>query len=382
MEFPLLSLIEKARAENKSERFIEAITQYVNNLESNGFPVIFTLEHFAALLKIQSDYLDSLLEKRAGFDIDDFSGEKLRAKYNSFSLRKRSGGTRMILSPHEDVKYIQKWILTNILSKHNLADSCKGFRSGVSIKDNALPHANADLILKIDLLRFFDSIEERRIFGCFKEMGYIGNLAVDLARLCTVNHDEYYWNSLETADRTKLLEKISSTSRVLPQGAPTSPYLANIVATKMDIRFMVLSKTLGFNYTRYADDLTFSIKGDATLPSLSVIRKIIDEENFIINEKKIRFSKRGESQYVTGLSITNGVNVSKKYRKKIERHLYFCAKYGVQNHLKKNKKEFFGFNTISFHDWVFGHMCFIKSVNQETYQELFEVYKLINWSIG
>lgn len=387
MEFPLSKIIETARDRKKSEKYINEIISYVMTLEKNDYPIVFTLEHFAELMKIQSNFLRWLLEyekEYPGLKFYEslFTGTRLNQKYNKFNISKRKGGIRLIVSPQEDLKFIQKWILHNILEKYILTDNCTGFRKGKSTKDNAIPHANAQLILKVDLLRFFDSIEEKRIFGCFKKMGYNGNLAFDFARLCTISHDENYWKHLQRHEIEELNQKrIGRNSRVLPQGAPTSPALANIIASKMDIRFASLGKKLNFIYTRYADDLTFSIKEDGELPTLSVIKGIISEEGFIINDKKTRYSKRGKSQYVTGLTVTNGVNLSKKHRKEIHRHLYFCKKYGVENHLKKNKKELFGFNSISFHDWIYGHMCYIKSINPKTFERLFDDYKKIDWFI-
>jgi len=103
----------------------------------------------------------------------------------------------------------------------------------------------------------------------------------------------------------------------------------------MDKRFDALARKLGFNYTRYADDLTFSIKNGAKLPSLKMIYKIIEEEGFYVNKKKTKFLNKGRAQYVTGLTVANGVNLNKKYRKSIERHIYFCKMYGVDSHLEK-----------------------------------------------
>lgn len=387
MEFPLLSFIEHARKEGKSKAYIDEITKYIKNLEEYGYPIIFTLEHFAVLLKIQSDFLKHLLEySKDSFHEEiygnHFTGAHLNQKYDKFNISKRKGGIRVIVSPHEDLKYIQKWLLYNILEHYDLSPNCTGFRKGKSIKHNALPHVNAQLILKVDLLRFFDSIEEKRVFGCFKTMGYNGNLALDFARLCTVQHDKNYWDNLQVYEIDQLFgNNINFRSRVLPQGAPTSPALANIIASKMDKRFAELGVKLNFAYTRYADDLTFSIKGDGKLPTLSVIKKIISDEGFILNERKTRYSKRGKPQYVTGLTVSNGVNINKRYRKEIERHIFFCRKFGVEAHLTRNKKTLFGFNTISFHDWLFGHLCYIKSVNEKAYEKMFEEYKKVNWFI-
>ncbi|WP_107037777.1 reverse transcriptase family protein [Brumimicrobium mesophilum] len=376
MEFPLNEFIELAKTKDKSQEYINSVIHYVKNLESNDFPIIFTRQHWASMMQIQSTFIDYLLNDY-GEDFEDV----LQSKYSCFTLRKRNGGERLIMAPKEDLKYLQKWIQFNILNNYKFEDSCTGFIIGKSIKDNAKKHEFAETILKIDLLQFFDTIKVERIYYCFKKMGYIGNVSHDFANLCTVVHPKEYWKKVDSEVKSVIGQTINSSSRVLPQGAPTSPLLANIVASKMDKRFGGLSKKLGFNYTRYADDLTFSIKKGQKLPSLNVIYQIIESEGFYVNKKKTKFINKGCAQYVTGLTIANGVNVNKKYRKMIERHLYFCRKYGVDNHLNKNKKTLFGFNRLSFHDWLYGHICYIKSINENCYKKLIEEYKKITWTI-
>tara|TARA_R110002051_G_C8736499_1_gene498531 strand:+ start:91 stop:657 length:567 start_codon:yes stop_codon:yes gene_type:complete len=185
------------------------------------------------------------------------------------------------------------------------------------------------------------------------------------------------------AELEKIGYKIGFTPSVLPQGAPTSPTLANILASKMDHRFEKLSEKLGFKYSRYADDLTFSIRGNQKLPSLKMIKKIIDEEKFVINEKKIKYLKRGGKQYVTGLTTSNGINVSKKYRKEIGSHIYYCRRFGVKGHLKRisgEKRKPQG--VLPFHDWLYGHICFISSINRQAGDRLLEGFSKIDWFVN
>ncbi|MCO6173599.1 hypothetical protein NHF50_00930 [Flavobacterium sp. NRK F10] len=138
---------------------------------------------------------------------------------------------------------------------------------------------------------------------------------------------------------------------------------------------------MNFRYSRYADDLTFSIQKEGKLPSLKLISKIITEEGFFINDKKTKYMKKSCKQYVTGLTTTNGVNVSKKYRKEIAEHIFYCRKYGVNSHLKRREKEFPKYNAISFHDWLYGHLCFIKSVNPKANKKMLEDFNKITWFI-
>lgn len=355
MSFPFEQFIIQAREQNKSEEFIDACLFYSKKLDNNNLPVIFSLEHLAILIGVQSDYIRNLIGDRKKEIIYEY--EYKYRRYNYFKLKKRDGKFREIMSPSKDLKYIQKWILVNILSKYILAESCKGFRKGISIKDNAKIHENSEVILKVDLLKFYDTITEKRVYGVFKSLGYVSNLSYSFAKITTAKHRESYWKDFDENSKRILKDLIDSKPSILPQGAPTSPIISNILATKMDYRFEALASKLNFSYSRYADDLTFSIRNIGKLPSLKLITKIIADEGFFINSNKTKYMKKGCKQYVTGLTTTNGTNVSKEYRKKITEHIYYCRKYGVNSHLERRQTEFPKYNNIKFHNWLYGHMC-------------------------
>lgn len=378
MSFPLKEFINEARRQNKSNEYIIECVHYITSLVDKGYPVFFSIEHFAKEINIQSYFLRALI----GETSDQYSEEAYKYKrYTYFKLKKRNGTFREIMSPSRDLKYIQKWILTNILNHYPLQESCKGFRKNISIYDNAKVHEKSEIILKVDLLKFYDTITENRIFGVFKNMGYVENLAYSLAKITTAKHRDSYWNSFDDDSKEKLSDLISTKPSILPQGAPTSPALANIVATRMDIRFQKLSTKMNFNYSRYADDLTFSVNSNGKLPTLKIIKEIISDEGFYINNDKVKYMKKGCPQYVTGLTTTNGVNVSKKYRKIISDHIFYCRKYGVENHLAVNVTDFAGYNSLKFHDWLYGHLCFIKSINAQANTKLIEDFNKINWFV-
>lgn len=379
MSFPFEQFIIQATEQDKSQKFIDACLIYGKNLEEKELPVIFSLEHLAIQIGIQSYYLRNLIGDGKRDIIYEY--EHKYQRYNYFKLKKRDGKFREIMSPAKDIKYIQKWILVNILSKYVLADSCKGFRKGISIKDNAKVHENSEVILKVDLLKFYDTITEKRVYSVFKSLGYVSNLAYSFAKITTAKHRESYWKDFDENSKEILNELVDNKPPILPQGAPTSPAISNILATKMDYRFEALSRKLNFSYSRYADDLTFSIKNGGKLPSLKLITTIISDEGFFINSKKTKYMKKGCKQYVTGLTTTNGTNVSKEYRKTITEHIYYCRKYGVNSHLERRKEEFPKYNNIKFHNWLYGHMCFIKSINEKASKKMLEDFNKINWYV-
>ena len=285
--------------------------------------------------------------------------------------------------PNEKLKFVQRWINYNILQQVSLSDACTGFRPEYSILKNAIVHENARAIYKIDLLRFFDTITEKRVFGLFKSLGYIENLAYDLSKICTSKHKKSYWSFVKDYNYDELTFLANDNPAILPQGAPTSPTIANILATRMDERFINLSRLMDFRYTRYADDLTFSITETGRFPNIGVIKKIINDEGFFINPSKVNYSKRGMKQYVTGLTVTHGTNVSKNERKDIFKHLYYCKKYGPTNHLayisntdSKHSRQHYGFQ-----DWLIGKISFIYSIDKVNGKKMFKEFEKINWVI-
>lgn len=379
MSFPFEQFIKEAKEHDKSQEFIDACLAYGKNLSEKNFPVIFSIEHLAIQIGIQSNYLRNLIGD--GKKNVVYNYEHKYSRYNYFKLKKQNGKFREIMSPSKDLKYIQKWILVNVLSNYILADSCKGFRKNISIFDNAKVHEKSDIILKVDLLKFYDTITEKRVYGVFKSLGYVENLAYSLAKITTAKHRVSYWNDLDPKSKEILNNLIENKPPILPQGAPTSPMLANIIATKMDYRFEALAKKMNFNYSRYADDLTFSINTLGRLPSLKLITKIISDEGFFINVDKTSYMKKGCKQYVTGLTTTNGVNVSKEYRKMVSQHIYYCRKYGVTSHLEKVSVDFPKYNNIKFHNWLYGHLCFMKSINETASKKMLEDFNKIKWFV-
>lgn len=379
MSFPFEQFIKSAKEQGKSQEFIEACVLYAEKLSFRKYPVIFSLEHLAILMGVQSNFLRILIgDSKLDFHSDY---EHKYKRYNYFKLKKRSGAFREIMSPAKDLKYIQKWLLVNILEQYPLKDSCKGFRKNISIYHNAKVHENSEIILKVDLLKFYDTITEKRVYGIFKSMGYIENLAYSLAKITTAKHRPSYWKDFDEKSKLILSNLVIEKPSILPQGAPSSPMLANIAASKMDYRFDELSKKMNFNYSRYADDLTFSIKTDGKLPPLKLITNIINDEKFFINRDKVSYMKKGSKQYVTGLTTTNGVNVSKKYRKKISEHIFYCRKYGVNSHLEKRYKDFPNYNSMKFYNWLYGHLCFMKSINEPASKKMLEDFNKINWFV-
>jgi len=360
--FPWKDFKNKAKKENHSDSYITATEKYTNNLKSKNLPVLFSTKHLSAALEISYKELVELIRDR-------------ETHYSQFKIRKKRGGVRNILSPDTTLKYIHRCINNSILSKFPISEYCFSFKEGHSIKQNAKVHVNQYHIFKLDLYKFFESITEKRVYGIFhKVAGYHKNISVDLAKLCTYFPSKYYWEHIIEEDPPQGFNVYNRT--ILPQGAPTSPALSNLVVYKLDRRLSGLAHSLHLNYSRYADDLTFSGNEESNFP-ISTIEKIIREEGFFINSSKTYLRKRGQRQLVNGLTITNGVHVPKTQKNEIWKHLYFARKYGPINHL-----EFLGLeDKSSFKEWLLGHISYVYSIEPEVGKKMLDSFNKIIWPL-
>ena len=240
-----------------------------------------------------------------------------RIPYTHFTIAKRSGGERQIWSPIPRLKYAQRWILDNVLNPMLIHGAAHGFVRGKSIVTNADTHTNSQLLVKLDIKDFFPSINWRRVKGVFRQAGYPEHIATLFAMLCTES-------PRQLVKQGNVTYYVALADRCLPQGAPTSPALTNVICLTLDRRLTGLADQHGLRYSRYADDLTFSLPADTVLEKdaknqlistlLGSVAKILREEGFAINSKKTRIIHQGGVQQVTGL-VVNGDAVPRVPRK-------------------------------------------------------------------
>lgn len=242
-------------------------------------------------------------------------------RYQEFTIKKKSGGTRIIHAPARPLKEILKrlnYILSMAYEPHEAAT---GFVLGKSVVDNAKKHLHKRYVYNIDLKDFFFSFDRNRVKLAFMQEPFnLRNerepLAFFLACLCThpflINGEE----------------KI-----VLPQGSPTSPTLTNIMCRTMDRRLHGLAKRFNMTYSRYADDITFSadVNHFKNEDFQKELRRIIEQQGFEINWEKERLQFKEYRQEVTGLTVNEKVNVKRRYIKELRMWIYYCEKYGYEH---------------------------------------------------
>ncbi len=221
--------------------------------------------------------------------------------YRRFTIPKRDGSSRAIWAPLPRLKAAQRWVLLNIVERLLIHGAAHGFLAGRSILSNASIHTGARLVVKMDLKDFFPTVTYPRVRGIFRRAGYREQIATLLALLCTEAPRQVVKDNGNSVF-------VSLGPRCLPQGAPTSPALTNVICLKMDRRLSGMAAKLGWRYTRYADDMTFSLplmaKGEGKLSSLlGQVHQIVSDEGFRVHPDKTRVARKGGRQSVTGLVI-------------------------------------------------------------------------------
>lgn len=242
--------------------------------------------------------------------------------YQHFAIQKKSGGTRLISAPMPRLKRLQYWVLDNILQPLELTAQAHGFIKGRSIVTNAKPHLGQSVVINMDLKDFFPTVTYARIKGVFSQLGYNDEVATLLALICS----EADTQAVEMDGKRYYL---SQSSRRLPQGAPTSPALSNLLCRRLDKRLQGLANKHGFHYTRYADDLTFS--GDAIQAVRALLhwtKATVREEGFAVHPEKTRVMKRGNRQEVTGIVVNQHLSLDRKLLKQFRALLFQIDKDG------------------------------------------------------
>jgi RNA-directed DNA polymerase len=255
------------------------------------------------------------------------AGTSSGSPYVEFEIEKANGKKRAIAAPRATLRKIQRTILRQMLDKVPLHDAAHGFVKGRSTVTNAKPHEKAALVVKLDLVDFFPTLHFRRVRGIFNQLGYSLVVSHVLAALCTY--------------RPLLEDGLVAWPGVLPQGAPTSPALANIACRRMDSRLAALAKKSGARYTRYADDLTFSFDAEPkTLGRfLWWVDQICQQEGFSENSRKRRILRKKTQQRVTGVVVNSGLFIPRRDRHRFRAILSNVKKNGLDAEAR-GKKDF------------------------------------------
>ena len=262
--------------------------------------------------------------------------------YKTYEIRKKSGKLRTISQPSRKLKGLQSWLLIHILNNVKVSNSCKGFEKNSSTLDNALPHKGANTVLSMDLKDFFPTITSKQVFNIFRKLGYNNLVSTIFSNICTYKGE-------------------------LPQGSPCSPKLANLSAWNLDLRIQGYVGKRGINYTRYADDLTFSgLNPSNVVKIIPMIKEIIESENFQINNSKTRIAGSAREKIVTGLVLSGeNIGIGKQKFKNVRAKIH---------HLTLTQEQE---NTKLLYE-VSGWLSYLNSVDKKRLKKAKEYIKLLS----
>lgn len=291
-----------------------------------------------------------------------------RYPYRTFTIPKKNGGSRSIQSPSRTVRILQRKLLEALILVYKPHPAAHGFVPRKGILSNAKKHEGSRLMLNVDIEDFFPSIEFSRVRGVFiRRFGLPENVSTVLARLCC--------NTGDAPDH-------------LPQGAPTSPIISNMICHSMDRDLVRLSRRYGLYYTRYADDLTFSTRrnsfpldvahvvGDQLEEVGPELLDIITEHGFELSAKKSRAASRASRLSVTGLTVNEFANVPRRYVRAIRGMLHAWQRYGVMDTQTRFERDYDRYGgKVDFRTVLQGHLSFIRSirgVDDRVFRRLYE----------
>jgi RNA-directed DNA polymerase len=277
----------------------EVYLNYLIPLVEKGIPIIFDFEHLSLLLGRTQSYLASVINSNS-------------KHYRRFKIPKRKSGFREITAPYPALLECQYWIYENVLKGIEIHPCAHGFTFNKSIITNSSFHINKPHFLKIDLKDFFPSIKIQRVIFIFRKLGYSNKISFYLARLCCHNNE-------------------------LPQGAPTSPIISNIIAKQLDIRLLSFAKKMNLYYTRYADDLAFS-GNKINTKLIEYISNIIKDCGFEDNGDKTILQTYKGKRVLAGVSIADTeIKLPRSYKRKLRQEIHFIREYGLTSHILKLK---------------------------------------------
>jgi len=356
----------------------------IQSISPNAEP-IFSLKHLSHATDIDYRMLREIVER------------KVPERYRTFRIKKRSNKGvskdryRIICVPDPGLMALQRWINDNILAAGKVHESSVAFRAKSNIVDAAKLHCGCGWLIKLDIVNFFESITEQMVYQVFASMGYQPLVAFELARVCTRKGQKsparnrlfkrwrtryYHYSGIPSYASSDILGH-------LPQGAPTSPLLANLVMHEFDREMYDVAETYGLTFTRYADDLTFSrheggFSRKMAENAVSAFYQIIRRYNFSPNYTKTNIVPPGARKMVLGLLVDGQEpRLSKEFRNKLRMHLHHIGPNGrgVVKHAEENCfKSIYGLK-----NHIGGLISYANQVDNQFAKSAWDKFNRVSW---
>ncbi|UNY98357.1 reverse transcriptase family protein [Zhouia spongiae] len=291
---------EKAIENGFSSDYIEKCLSYASPLLENNLPVVYNINHLSGLVGYNVSYLKRAVKFPKYF-------------YREFEIEKSNGKKRKLHEPLPSLKEIQLWILDEILYKLKVSRYAKAYVPKRSIKEHTIYHTDEPFVLTLDIKNFFNSIQFDSVESLFKKIGYSEKMANLFTKLC-FRDDE------------------------LPQGAPTSPYISNLILKDFDFAVSKYCMEHNIKYTRYADDLAFS--GDLNAEEIEkLIKDELSKIGMELNDEKRKLMKPNQPQLISGIIVNKKAQLPKKIRNSLRNEMYYIKKFGLPSHLERTNQK-------------------------------------------
>ncbi|WP_054151369.1 reverse transcriptase domain-containing protein [Rhizobium sp. AAP116] len=305
-----------------SEDRYEIVQEYIDGIAINNAKPVLDSLHLSKILGLSEYFLHSVSASPENF-------------YREYKVPKKSGGMRIINEPLPTLKLVQKSIVDDLLRNVEPHKAAKAYRKNHTLRGNAVIHRKRPYMLKVDIKDFFPNIDTHSIYQLFFGLGYTAQVARLLTGLCTLNNG-------------------------LPQGAPTSPLLSNLVMRGFDAAVFGHCIEKEIFYTRYADDMAFSSKAPDLPSLLPFLRQELKKCRLQINDKKTDFAGKGARKFVTGIVVNERLNILKDERRKLRQEMYYIRRFGLNGHLRKTDND-----SANYIDRLLGRLNFAYFVTKE-----------------
>lgn len=292
--------------------------------------------------------------------------------YHYRVLSKRFGSVRLIEAPKPRLKELQRQILARILDRIPPHPAAHGFQKGRSIKTFVAPHVGQRIVLRMDLRDFFPSFPAARIQTVFRTLGYPESVADLLGGICTNAAPRDVWKDINPEQLHEA--RVLYSRPHLPQGAPTSPALANLCCYRADCRLSGIARSAGAEYTRYADDLAFSGSEafERCVERFSThAAAILHEEGFTVHHRKTRVMRQGVRQHLAGLVTNQRMNVRRTDFDLLKATLTNCVRQGPESQNRDAHPH--------FRSHLEGRVGFVESINPARGKRLRAILDQIRW---
>jgi hypothetical protein len=300
--------------------------------------------------------------------------------YRVSTRRSASGAVRVLEEPKQRLMQIQRTLLSRVVGQIPPHDAAPGFRRGRSVASYAAPHAGKAVVVRLDLEGFFASVTVGRVYGVLRTAGYPEPVAHTLAGLMTSVLPVRVWQQIPRPTDPSLLDAHWRLGRRLaaphlPQGAPTSPALANLAAFHLDVRLTAMAQSWGARYTRYADDLAFSAGRSwrvGTSRVLDLTERIVQDEGFRLNQRKTAVLPRAGRQVLGGLVVNDRPRVRRDEVDLLRAVLHNCARHGPSSQNREDRP--------AFEAYLRGRVAWVAQHDPRRGDRLLGQLEAIDWS--